>query len=102
MNPDGRSVTMLTSLEVRLCSLSNSFKRLFKITVLMKAFTSQPKVCQGASGDLEGAKAVFRDVQKLFKRKNNQIEQFALKRVSYFLLYQPFFNNLLTRIFFYY
>lgn len=38
-------------------------------------------VCQGASGDLEGAKAVFRDVQKLFKRKNNQIEQFAMKRV---------------------
>lgn len=58
----------------------------------MKAFTSQPKVCQGASGDLEGAKAVFRDVQKLFKRKNNQIEQFALKRVSYFLLYQAFFQ----------
>uniref|UniRef100_A0A8C1M6A7 Tetratricopeptide repeat domain 39C n=1 Tax=Cyprinus carpio TaxID=7962 RepID=A0A8C1M6A7_CYPCA len=39
-------------------------------------------VCQGASGDLEGAKAVFRDVQKLFKRKNNQIEQFALKRAD--------------------
>ncbi|KAG1945782.1 tetratricopeptide repeat protein 39C [Pimephales promelas] len=39
-------------------------------------------VCQGASGDLEGAKAVFRDVQKLFKRKNNQIEQFALKRAE--------------------
>uniref|UniRef100_A0A671SVL5 Tetratricopeptide repeat protein 39C n=1 Tax=Sinocyclocheilus anshuiensis TaxID=1608454 RepID=A0A671SVL5_9TELE len=39
-------------------------------------------VCQGASGDLEGAKAVFQDVQKLFKRKNNQIEQFALKRAE--------------------
>ncbi|XP_051979641.1 tetratricopeptide repeat protein 39C-like isoform X2 [Xyrauchen texanus] len=39
-------------------------------------------VCQGASGDLEGAKAIFRDVQKLFKRKNNQIEQFALKRAE--------------------
>ncbi|KAK2906899.1 hypothetical protein QQF64_019207 [Cirrhinus molitorella] len=39
-------------------------------------------VCQGASGDLEGAKGVFRDVQKLFKRKNNQIEQFALKRAE--------------------
>ncbi|XP_026054175.1 tetratricopeptide repeat protein 39C [Carassius auratus] len=39
-------------------------------------------VCQGAAGDLEGAKAVFRDVQKLFKRKNNQIEQFALKRAE--------------------
>lgn len=39
-------------------------------------------VCQGASGDLNGASRVFKDVQKLFKRKNNQIEQFAVKRVS--------------------
>ncbi|XP_030647605.1 tetratricopeptide repeat protein 39C [Chanos chanos] len=39
-------------------------------------------VCQGASGDLEGAMAIFRDVQKLFKRKNNQIEQFALKKAE--------------------
>ncbi|MEQ2164964.1 Tetratricopeptide repeat protein 39C, partial [Goodea atripinnis] len=37
-------------------------------------------VCQGASGDLDGANGVFKDVQKLFKRKNNQIEQFAVKR----------------------
>ncbi|TRY94415.1 hypothetical protein DNTS_027949 [Danionella cerebrum] len=37
---------------------------------------------RGASGDLEGAKAIFQDVQKLFKRKNNQIEQFALKRAE--------------------
>uniref|UniRef100_A0AAY4DAG6 Tetratricopeptide repeat domain 39C n=1 Tax=Denticeps clupeoides TaxID=299321 RepID=A0AAY4DAG6_9TELE len=39
-------------------------------------------VCQGASGDLEGARAVFRDVQKLFKRRNNQIEQFALRKAE--------------------
>ncbi|XP_061111606.1 tetratricopeptide repeat protein 39C-like [Conger conger] len=39
-------------------------------------------VCQGASGDLEGAISVFKDVQKLFKRKNNQIEQFSLKRAE--------------------
>lgn len=39
-------------------------------------------VCQGASGDLEGANAVFKEVQKLFKRKNNQIEQFAVKRAD--------------------
>ena len=38
---------------------------------------------QGASGDLDGASGVFKDVQKLFKRKNNQIEQFAVKRVGY-------------------
>ncbi|KAK1806082.1 hypothetical protein P4O66_013133 [Electrophorus voltai] len=39
-------------------------------------------VCQGASGDLEGAKAIFRDAQRLFKRKNNQIEQFAFRRAE--------------------
>lgn len=38
-------------------------------------------MCQGAAGDLDGAAGVFKDVQKLFKRKNNQIEQFAVKRV---------------------
>ncbi|KAM6990460.1 tetratricopeptide repeat protein 39C-like [Tautogolabrus adspersus] len=39
-------------------------------------------VCQGATGDLEGAASVFKDVQKLFKRKNNQIEQFSMKRAE--------------------
>uniref|UniRef100_A0A3Q2PMD2 Tetratricopeptide repeat domain 39C n=1 Tax=Fundulus heteroclitus TaxID=8078 RepID=A0A3Q2PMD2_FUNHE len=41
-------------------------------------------VCQGATGDLEGAVATFKDVQKLFKRKNNQIEVFSLKRSEKF------------------
>lgn len=44
---------------------------------------------QGASGDLDGASGVFKDVQKLFKRKNNQIEQFAVKRVG--TLMTPFY-----------
>uniref|UniRef100_A0A3B3UEZ3 Tetratricopeptide repeat domain 39C n=1 Tax=Poecilia latipinna TaxID=48699 RepID=A0A3B3UEZ3_9TELE len=39
-------------------------------------------VCQGATGDLEGAVVTFKDVQKLFKRKNNQIEVFSLKRAE--------------------
>ncbi|KAM4557335.1 tetratricopeptide repeat protein 39C-like isoform 2-T2 [Fundulus diaphanus] len=41
-------------------------------------------VCQGATGDLEGAVATFKDVHKLFKRKNNQIEVFSLKRSEKF------------------
>ena len=45
-------------------------------------------VCQGALGDLDGASGVFKDVQKLFKRKNNQIEQFAVKRVRISALFQ--------------
>lgn len=40
-------------------------------------------VCQGATGDVNGAQNVFKEVQKLFKRKNNQIEQFSVKKVSY-------------------
>uniref|UniRef100_A0A665UK10 Tetratricopeptide repeat protein 39C-like n=1 Tax=Echeneis naucrates TaxID=173247 RepID=A0A665UK10_ECHNA len=39
-------------------------------------------VCQGATGDLDGALSVFKDVQKLFKRKNNQIELFSMKRAE--------------------
>lgn len=39
-------------------------------------------VCQGATGDLEGAMTVFKDVQRLFKRKNNQIELFSMKRAE--------------------
>lgn len=39
-------------------------------------------VCQGATGDLQGAVSVFRDVLRLFKRRTNQIELFAMKRVS--------------------
>lgn len=38
--------------------------------------------CQGATGDLEGAVATFKDVQRLFKRKNNQIEVFSLKKAE--------------------
>lgn len=38
-------------------------------------------VCQGATGDVDGAQLVFKEVQKLFKRKNNQIEQFSVKKV---------------------
>ncbi|TNM87697.1 tetratricopeptide repeat protein 39C-like [Takifugu flavidus] len=39
-------------------------------------------VCQGGSGYLDGASRVFNEVQRLFKRKNNQIEQFAVKRAE--------------------
>jgi len=39
-------------------------------------------VCQGSTGNLEGAITVFMEVEGLFKRKNNQIELFSMKRVS--------------------
>lgn len=40
----------------------------------------------GATGDVDGAQIVFKEVQKLFKRKNNQIEQFSVKKVCWNLL----------------
>uniref|UniRef100_A0A1A7W981 Tetratricopeptide repeat domain 39C n=2 Tax=Iconisemion striatum TaxID=60296 RepID=A0A1A7W981_9TELE len=39
-------------------------------------------VCQGATGDLTGAISAFKDVQTLFKRRNNQIELFSMKRAE--------------------
>lgn len=38
--------------------------------------------CLGAAGDLGGAVAIFKDVQRLFKRRNNQIEVFSVKRAE--------------------
>nr|XP_046215771.1 tetratricopeptide repeat protein 39C-like isoform X2 [Oncorhynchus gorbuscha] len=45
-------------------------------------YTYLTGVCQGASGDLEGAAAVFKDVHKLLKRNSNQIEQFSMQRAQ--------------------
>lgn len=46
-------------------------------------------VCQGATGDVNGAQNVFKEVQKLFKRKNNQIEQFSVKKADRFRKQMP-------------
>ncbi|KAF5919180.1 hypothetical protein HPG69_003820 [Diceros bicornis minor] len=46
-------------------------------------------VCQGATGDVDGAQIVFKEVQKLFKRKNNQIEQFSVKKAERFRKQPP-------------
>ncbi|XP_026769909.2 tetratricopeptide repeat protein 39C isoform X1 [Pangasianodon hypophthalmus] len=39
-------------------------------------------VCQGASGDLDGACSVLKDAARLFKRKHNQIEQFSMRKAE--------------------
>nr|XP_040026946.1 tetratricopeptide repeat protein 39C-like isoform X1 [Gasterosteus aculeatus aculeatus] len=39
-------------------------------------------VCHGATGELEGAVDVFKEVETLYKRKNNQIELFSMKRAE--------------------
>ncbi|OWK01820.1 hypothetical protein Celaphus_00017650 [Cervus elaphus hippelaphus] len=43
----------------------------------------------GATGDVDGAQIVFKEVQKLFKRKNNQIEQFSVKKAERFRKQTP-------------
>uniref|UniRef100_V9KDQ1 Tetratricopeptide repeat protein 39C n=1 Tax=Callorhinchus milii TaxID=7868 RepID=V9KDQ1_CALMI len=45
--------------------------------------------CQGATGETEKAQDVFKEVQKLFKRKNNQIEQFSFKKAERFQKEKP-------------
>ncbi|XP_066482175.1 tetratricopeptide repeat protein 39C [Tiliqua scincoides] len=51
--------------------------------------TAGKYMCQGATGDVNGAHIVFKEVQKLFKRKNNQIEQFSVKKADRFRKQKP-------------
>ena len=41
-------------------------------------------VCMGALGDLKASKDLFKEVPKLMKRKNNQLEIFVVHRVNIF------------------
>ncbi|KAM9427734.1 tetratricopeptide repeat protein 39C-like isoform 1-T1 [Salvelinus alpinus] len=52
-------------------------------------YTYLTGVCQGASGDLEGAAVVFKDVHKLLKRNTNQIEQFSMQRAERLSKHSP-------------
>lgn len=58
-----------------------SLSLFFFIPAVLTHFCFCVIVCQGATGDVNGAQNVFKEVQKLFKRKNNQIEQFSVKKV---------------------
>ncbi|KAM3841247.1 tetratricopeptide repeat protein 39C [Vipera latastei] len=51
--------------------------------------TAGKYLCQGATGEVNSAQAVFKEVQKLFKRKNNQIEQFSVKKADRFRKQKP-------------
>jgi len=39
-------------------------------------------VCLGATGDTSSAHEILKEVPRLMKRKNNQLERFVTKRVS--------------------
>ncbi|XP_078254110.1 tetratricopeptide repeat protein 39C isoform X2 [Rhinoraja longicauda] len=46
-------------------------------------------VCQGATGEIDKSQEAFIEVQQLFKRKNNQIEQFSFRRAERFQKEKP-------------
>uniref|UniRef100_UPI00358F038E tetratricopeptide repeat protein 39C isoform X2 n=1 Tax=Myxine glutinosa TaxID=7769 RepID=UPI00358F038E len=46
-------------------------------------------ICIGASGALDESEVVFKEVQKLFKRKHNQIEQFVLRKADHLCKQMP-------------
>ncbi|KAJ8278106.1 hypothetical protein GJAV_G00083880 [Gymnothorax javanicus] len=88
---DQREIQHVCLYEIGWCSMIEmNFKNAYKSFERLKNesrwsqcyYAYLTGVCQGACGDLDGAKVVFKDVQKLFKRKNNQIEQFALRRAE--------------------
>ncbi|XP_062916614.1 tetratricopeptide repeat protein 39C isoform X3 [Mobula hypostoma] len=46
-------------------------------------------VCQGATGETDKSQEAFVEVQRLFKRKNNQIEQFSFRKAERFQKEKP-------------
>uniref|UniRef100_A0A7N9AV51 Tetratricopeptide repeat domain 39C n=1 Tax=Mastacembelus armatus TaxID=205130 RepID=A0A7N9AV51_9TELE len=88
---DQREIQHVCLYEIGWCSMIElSYKEAYRAFERLKSesrwsqcyYAYLTGVCQGATGDLDGAVAVFKDVQKLFKRKNNQIELFSLKRAE--------------------
>ncbi|KAJ8012105.1 hypothetical protein DPEC_G00065220 [Dallia pectoralis] len=77
-------------IELRYGDAHNAFQRLSAKSRWSQCYYAYlTGVTQGASGDLEGAATVFKDVQKLYKRKNNQIEQFSMKRAERLTKHPP-------------
>ncbi|KAF4024916.1 hypothetical protein G4228_016884 [Cervus hanglu yarkandensis] len=86
---DQREIQHVCLYEIGWCSMIelnfkdafNSFERLKNESRWSQCYYAYlTAVCQGATGDVDGAQIVFKEVQKLFKRKNNQIEQFSVKK----------------------
>ncbi|KAM9098339.1 tetratricopeptide repeat protein 39C isoform X1 [Sarcophilus harrisii] len=90
---DQREIQHVCLYEIGWCSMIelnfkdafNSFERLKNESRWSQCYYAYlTAVCQGATGDVDGAQVVFREVQRLFKRKNNQIEQFSVKKAERF------------------
>ncbi|KAM9720152.1 tetratricopeptide repeat protein 39C-like [Menidia menidia] len=88
---DQREIQHVCLYEIGWCSMIElNYKEAFRAFERLKTesrwsqcyYAYLTGACQGATGDLEGAAAVFKDVQRLFKRKNNQIEVFSMKRAE--------------------
>ncbi|XP_030069471.1 tetratricopeptide repeat protein 39C isoform X1 [Microcaecilia unicolor] len=95
---DQREIQHVCLYEIGWCSMIEmNFKDAFKSFERLKNesrwsqcyYAYLTAVCQGATGDVNGAQTVFKEVQKLFKRKNNQIEQFSVKKSDRFRKQMP-------------
>ncbi|KAB0356641.1 hypothetical protein FD754_000797 [Muntiacus muntjak] len=95
---DQREIQHVCLYEIGWCSMIelnfkdayNSFERLKNESRWSQCYYAYlTAVCQGATGDVDGAQIVFKEVQKLFKRKNNQIEQFSVKKAERFRKQTP-------------
>ncbi|XP_062850490.1 tetratricopeptide repeat protein 39C-like [Trichomycterus rosablanca] len=70
-------------IELSFTDAYNAFERLRKESRWSQCYYSYlTGVCQGAAGDLNGARSVLKDAARLFKRKHNQIEQFSMRRAE--------------------
>ncbi|XP_039672965.1 tetratricopeptide repeat protein 39C-like isoform X2 [Perca fluviatilis] len=88
---DQREIQHVCLYEIGWCSMIElSYKEAYRAFERLKTesrwsqcyYAYLTGVCQGATGDLDGAVTVFKDVERLFKRKNNQIELFSMKRAE--------------------
>ncbi|XP_013916690.1 PREDICTED: tetratricopeptide repeat protein 39C isoform X1 [Thamnophis sirtalis] len=95
---DQREIQHVCLYEIGWCSMIEmNFKDAFKSFERLKNesrwsqcyYAYLTAVCQGATGEVNGAQTVFKEVQKLFKRKNNQIEQFSVKKAERFRKQKP-------------
>ncbi|XP_069477013.1 tetratricopeptide repeat protein 39C isoform X2 [Ambystoma mexicanum] len=95
---DQREIQHVCLYEIGWCSMIElSFKEAFTSFERLKNesrwsqcyYAYLTAVCYGATGDVSEAQIIFKEVHTLFKRKNNQIEQFSVKKAEKFRKHDP-------------
>uniref|UniRef100_UPI00398F66A2 tetratricopeptide repeat protein 39C n=1 Tax=Pristiophorus japonicus TaxID=55135 RepID=UPI00398F66A2 len=95
---DQREIQHICLYEIGWCSMIEmNFKDAYKSFARLKNesrwsqcyYAYLTAACQGATGEIDKSQEVFIEVQKLFKRKNNQIEQFSFRKAERFQKEKP-------------